>query len=56
MDELKLKNLQAMADSERLQKEGFLKEITQSIELLNNLEDRICIDAGIPTEQHKPNE
>lgn len=56
MDELKLKNLQAMADSEREQKEDFLKQITQSIEILNNLEDRICTDNGIPTKQHKPNE
>lgn len=56
MDELKLKNLQAMADSERLQKEDFLKQITQSIEILNNLEDRICVENGIPTKQHKPND
>jgi len=56
LDELKLKNLQAMADSEREQKEDFLKQITQSIEILNNLEDRICTDNGIPTKQHKPNE
>lgn len=56
MDELKLKNIQAMADSERLLKEGFLKEINETIEILNAFENRICKENGIPTKAHKENE
>jgi hypothetical protein len=56
LDELKLKNIQAMADSERLLKEGFLKEINETIEILNAFENRICKENGIPTKAHKENE
>lgn len=45
-----------MADSERLIKEGLLKENIEAIEILNTFEYRICKDSGIPVKTHKENE